>query len=59
MTFVSAHRPLQTYARALDESGLVIDRIREPADPDQSFTRPLSRRWQRVPLFLHLRAVKV
>jgi SAM-dependent methyltransferase len=59
MTFVSAHRPLQTYARAVDEAGLLIDRIREPAAPEHSFTRPSSRRWQRIPLFLHLRAVKV
>lgn len=58
ITFVSAHRPLQAYTEALSEAGLVIERLREPAVPEFTISRPRSRRWQRVPLFLHLRALK-
>ena len=32
--------------------------LREPAVPDHAMRQPRSRRWQRLPLFLHLRAVK-
>lgn len=58
LTFVSAHRPLQAYSEAIAEAGLLIERLREPAVPERAITRPLSRRWQRVPLFLHVRALK-
>ena len=58
ISFVSAHRPLQAYTEALSEAGLVIERLREPAVPESAISRPRSRRWQRVPLFLHLRAIK-
>lgn len=58
VTFVSAHRPLQAYTEAIAEAGLLIERLREPALPELAITRPLSRRWQRVPLFLHVRALK-
>jgi SAM-dependent methyltransferase len=58
MTFVSAHRPLQAYTDAITDTGMVIERLCEPAAPEGAITRPLSRRWQRLPLFLHVRAVK-
>jgi len=58
ITFVSAHRPLQAYVEALSVAGFVIERLREPAMPDSAISRPRSRRWQRIPLFLHLRALK-
>ncbi|HKD93509.1 MAG TPA: class I SAM-dependent methyltransferase [Gaiellaceae bacterium] len=58
MRFVSKHRPLQTYTDLLAESGLLIERIREPKQPDGPFNSAHSRRWRRIPLFLHLRAVK-
>jgi SAM-dependent methyltransferase len=54
MTFLDAHRPLEDYFRALERAGLVVDRLRElrdDGDPDDS-------RWQRLPLFLHIRAVR-
>jgi ubiquinone/menaquinone biosynthesis C-methylase UbiE len=58
MTFHSRHRPLETMARAFEQAGLLIEAIREPparwADPMAGGAK----RWQRVPLFLHLRAVK-
>lgn len=52
MTFHSEHRPLVDYAEALHDAGFVIEALREPTDPDPD--RP----WQRMPMFLHLRAIK-
>jgi len=58
MTFTSAHRPLSSYADALAGVGLLVDRIREWPIPDEAIREERDRRWQRVPLFLHLRARK-
>jgi SAM-dependent methyltransferase len=52
MTFHSEHRPLSAYAEALWDAGFLIERIREPTDPDPA--KP----WHRIPMFLHIRAVK-
>jgi SAM-dependent methyltransferase len=43
--------PLEAYARALEDAGLLIEAMREPADADGG-------RWARVPMFLMWRAVK-
>ena len=59
ITFVSAHRPLQAYCDALADAGFVIERLRETDVPEAAIDVPRSRRWQRLPLFLHLRAHKV
>lgn len=56
MTFHSWHHPLTTYTRALERSGLLIEAVREPAVPEDSLRAESSRRWQRLPLFLHIRA---
>jgi SAM-dependent methyltransferase len=58
VSFVSEHRPLESYADALAEAGLLVERLREPALPDRAITAAHSGRWQRIPLFLHVRAVK-
>ncbi len=58
ITFVSAHRPLQTYVEALSEAGFLVERLREPAVPESAISASRGRRWQRIPLFLHLRALK-
>jgi hypothetical protein len=58
MTFVSAHRPLSTYIDALTAAGFLIERLSEPPVPEHATTRLPRSRWTRVPLFLHLRAVK-
>jgi SAM-dependent methyltransferase len=51
---------LEEYARALEEAGFVIDRLREPAAPPEALTaRPGYERWRRLPNFLHLRAFKL
>jgi SAM-dependent methyltransferase len=54
MTFTSFHRPLQAYASALENAGLLMERLVEVPD----LTDPPGDRWHRMPLFLHLRAVK-
>jgi SAM-dependent methyltransferase len=43
--------PLEAYARALENAGLLIEALREPGDPDGG-------RWARVPMFLMWRALK-
>jgi SAM-dependent methyltransferase len=58
MTFLGKHRPLYRYTDALAEAGLLIERIGEPAVPESAIRTDRSRRWQRIPLFLHCRAVK-
>lgn len=54
----SAHRPIQRYAGALVDAGLLIDRLRETRLPEAAFRNERAARWTRIPLFLHLRAVK-
>ena len=59
LTFHSEHRPIEAYSRALEAAGLLIEAIREVPTPDAVVAAdPGQRRWQRIPLFLHLRAVK-
>jgi SAM-dependent methyltransferase len=50
-TFESWCYPLEAYTRALEEAGLLIEAIREPADPAGG-------RWARVPMFLMWRTLK-
>jgi SAM-dependent methyltransferase len=56
MTFHSQHRPLEAYFSALEEAGFLVEALREPGVPDEAVSSPATRRWQRLPLFLHLRA---
>jgi SAM-dependent methyltransferase len=59
MTFRGWMYAQQDYWRALEAAGLVVERLREPAATDEAVSRqPGYRRWQRLPLFLQLRAVK-
>jgi SAM-dependent methyltransferase len=58
LTFHSEHRPIEAYSHALEAAGLLIEAIREPRAPDALLAdAPGKRRWQRIPLSLHLRAV--
>lgn len=51
--------PLEAYARALEQAGLAIERIREPGAPAALVERdPEIARWSRVPMFMWLRAFK-
>jgi SAM-dependent methyltransferase len=58
MTFVSAHRPIEVYANAFTDAGLLIERLREPKVPETAITTPRAGYWRRFPLFLHIRALK-
>jgi SAM-dependent methyltransferase len=58
MTFVDLHRPLKAYAEALEQSGFLIERIQEIGDDAEPPQRESQLRWRRLPLFLHVRAVK-
>ena len=61
MTFHSVHRSLEAYSLALEEAGFLVEAIREPAAPPEARGRwrvPHVERWQRLPLFLWLRAVR-
>jgi SAM-dependent methyltransferase len=59
MTFSSNHHSLETYFRALETAGLVVESIREvPVDEPSALDDPRRLRWRRLPLFLDLRAVK-
>jgi SAM-dependent methyltransferase len=58
MTFESLHRPLEQYTAALAENGFLIEALREPSVPESAITEERERRWQRMPLFLHIRARK-
>jgi SAM-dependent methyltransferase len=55
MTFRGWSYPLEAYTRALEEAGLLIEMLREPL-PEAPTPRLLQ--WRRMPMFLHLRALK-
>jgi hypothetical protein len=59
MTFHSEHRPLSRYFEAMAGVGLLVERFREPPI-DESFVAedPSEARWQRLPLYLFVSAVK-
>ena len=59
VTFASEHRPLEAYFEALAAAGFVVERLREHAVPDGAIGRERQRRWQRLPLFLHMRALRL
>jgi hypothetical protein len=56
LTLHSQHLPLESYFLAFEEAGLLVEALREPRIPDHANVLDRSRRWQRLPLFLHLRA---
>jgi SAM-dependent methyltransferase len=56
MTFHSQHRPFHAYFSALEEAGFVVEALREIGIPEHAIVSEESRRWRRLPLFLHLRA---
>ena len=59
LTFHSEHRPLEAYVQALAAARLLTETIREVRAPAEAVERdPAAGRWQRIPLFLHLRAIK-
>ncbi len=60
MRFHGWTHTLEDYARALEDAGLIIDRIGEPTPTEsQVAEHPSLARWRRIPLFLVLRALKL
>jgi SAM-dependent methyltransferase len=57
MTFVSMHRPLEAYMRALEAAGFVIEALREPV-PGRDYVsdHPEVASWREEPVLLVLRA---
>ncbi len=56
--FHGVSRPLADYAGALEDAGLLLEALREPVpDEDAADRWPSYRRWRRIPMFLHLRAI--
>jgi hypothetical protein len=58
MTFESEHRPIQWYVDALSSAGFLVEALRETDVPEAAVTKPRQRRWQRLPYFLHIRALR-
>ena len=58
IAFHSRHRPIHAYSQALEAAGFVIETVRELGVPAEAVRFDRSRRWQRIPLFLHLRGRK-
>ena len=59
LTFHQIHRPLHHYTEALSAAGFVIEAFHEVCVDDASVRMRGDRaRWQRVPLFVDLRALK-
>lgn len=56
--FASLHRPLDAWTRALRESGFAIKALREHPYPRELWKDEAAERWARIPLFLHVRAVR-
>jgi SAM-dependent methyltransferase len=59
VTFYDRPIPLSRYAAALEKAGLLIELLREPV-PSDDFVREFPRavRQRRIPIYLHLRALK-
>jgi SAM-dependent methyltransferase len=56
--FVSQHRPLDAWTSALHAAGFAIEALREHPYPRGLWKDEAGERWERIPLFLHVRAVK-
>jgi ubiquinone/menaquinone biosynthesis C-methylase UbiE len=57
MHFSGWHRSIATYSKALQDAGLLIEAIREPMPQDEAPARDWDR-WRRMPMFMHIRALK-
>lgn len=59
ITFHGWAYPLEDYARAFEDAGLLIEALREPRQRDEAVALdPGEARWQRLPMFLFLRLRK-
>jgi SAM-dependent methyltransferase len=59
MRFRGFTHSIEAYGRALESAGFLIERLREPAQRnDVVASDPVERRWQRLPMFLFIKALK-
>lgn len=58
MTFHSQHRPRERYFSALERAGFLVEALREVTVDRGSLRDPQDLRRLRIPLFLHIRALK-
>jgi SAM-dependent methyltransferase len=58
MTFAGWAGSLETYTRAMERAGFIIETMREPAYPAAAASSRGEERWRRIPLFLQWRAVR-
>jgi SAM-dependent methyltransferase len=58
IVFESEHRPIGWYFDALEATGFLVERLREVGMPDEAVEASRHRRWQRLPFFLHIQAVR-
>ena len=59
MTFSGWAYSFDEYFAAFERAGLLTECLKEPPAPDQAVERdPTEERWQRVPMFAQIRAVK-
>jgi SAM-dependent methyltransferase len=56
--FAKTPHPIHAYSRMLESAGFVIESLREPKRPRELRRDETSARWERIPTFLHVRAVK-
>ncbi len=52
------HWPLERYFSALEQAGFLVEALREVTVDQGSLREPRDPRWWRIPLFLHVRALK-
>ncbi|MGH2756723.1 MAG: class I SAM-dependent methyltransferase [Actinomycetota bacterium] len=59
MRFIQHHRPLERYFHALEQAGLLVRNLRELKANERLIERAAkSARWTKIPIFLHLTAIK-
>ncbi len=59
MTFHGWVHPFEDYARALEDAGFLIERVREPIPTAEDVAkRPHLAPWRRIPMFLYIRAIR-
>ena len=60
MHFTGWAYPLEAYFKAMENAGLAVEALREPAVDDSTIVKdPSEERWRRIPNFLMWRSVKI
>jgi SAM-dependent methyltransferase len=56
--FAAVRRPVEAYSRALEAARFACEALREIFMPPEAWRDETGARWQRIPSFLHVRAVR-